>query len=501
MVEKGKIKAVAYERISSREQAEGYSLDAQGRERAQYAEKKGQVLVRVWSVVESAKDEGRSAFNEMLEFVKKTPDVKVILVEKVDRMVRTFGDAQTVIGLVTLHDVEVHFFHENWVFHKKSPVSDYYRLGFMTVVATGHTYDLSDKVRKGMNEKALQGEWPERAPFGYLNDKATKLIVPDPKRALWVRRIKELSVLAVYSLDKILAILIDEGYPISSHRLHRNLIERIIRNPIYTKYFEWPKDSGTLIKGIHEPIVSWEVHESAVRGLERFNRPRYRKWNHVFKSLFQCGVCPEHRVVTSEIQKGIVYYHCTGVRKNKARGASCSTEKYAREDELDQQVIDIMRGAQITPKIADMLLAEMAMTTGDEATARLTQETLIKQEIGRLENRIRKARVEKYDRVLSEEDWAKDNREWQEEKVRLEQTLRRLAEAGPASYLPTVRQVLELSKSLELLYNSATVDEKRELITYVCSNRFLIEKKIEFTYKKPFDLLAEGLRSARWLPG
>jgi hypothetical protein len=40
---------------------------------------------------------------------------------------------------------------------------------------------------------------------------------------------------------------------------------------------------------------------------------------------------------------------------------------------------------------------------------------------------------------------------------------------------------------------------KSELITYVCSNRFLVDNKIEFTYTKPFDLLAEGLRSAIWL--
>jgi hypothetical protein len=41
----------------------------------------------------------------------------------------------------------------------------------------------------------------------------------------------------------------------------------------------------------------------------------------------------------------------------------------------------------------------------------------------------------------------------------------------------------------------------RELLDTVCSNFFLNGKKLGYIYRKPFDLLAEGLSSANWLPG
>ena len=75
-----------------------------------------------------------------------------------------------------------------------------------------------------------------------------------------------------------------------------------------------------------------------------------------------------------------------------------------------------------------------------------------------------------------------------------------LEATGPSSYLPPVRKALELSKALERLHFSANGDERRELVSHVCSNLFLRGKKVDFTYKKPFDLLAEGLQSAKWLP-
>lgn len=140
------------------------------------------------------------------------------------------------------------------------------------------------------------------------------------------------------------------------------------------------------------------------------------------------------------------------------------------------------------------------MDSADEATAKVTQLALIKQEIGRLKSRIDQAYTDRTDGKISEEFWARKNTEWHLEKVSLEEKAKSFEVSGPASYLPTARKVLELSKRLENLYYSGEPHEKRELIDSVCSNLFLRGKKIAFTYRKPFDLWAEGLSSAKWLP-
>lgn len=273
------------------------------------------------------------------------------------------------------------------------------------------------------------------------------------------------------------------------------MIERIIRNPIYAGHYEWPKGSGTLIQGKHDPLIPWELHLLAVKGLERFNRPKYSKHDFAFSGIIRCGMCAEQRAVVFEIKKKrFVYGHCTGVRKKRL----CPDSEYIRLEALEEQFVEILKGIQISQEIAEFMLEELAKDSGEEATAKETQVALIKQEMGRLKNRIEQGLTAKLDGEIPADLWAKKNREWQMELVSKEEQLKRIEASGPASYLPTARGVLELSNRLSQLYFSASPSEKRELLDCVCSNLILRGKKIDFTYRKPFDLLAEGLHSAKW---
>ncbi len=62
---------VIWARVSSREQREGYSIDAQLRVTRERAEKEGWEIVREFVVAESAKRGAeRQAFNQMLKWVR-----------------------------------------------------------------------------------------------------------------------------------------------------------------------------------------------------------------------------------------------------------------------------------------------------------------------------------------------------------------------------------------------------------------------------------------------
>ena len=83
------MKAILYARVSSKEQEqEGYSIPAQVKLLTEYARKKGFKVVREFTDVESAKQAGRKAFEEMLLYFKKNPAVNTLLVEKTDRLLR-----------------------------------------------------------------------------------------------------------------------------------------------------------------------------------------------------------------------------------------------------------------------------------------------------------------------------------------------------------------------------------------------------------------------------
>src|SRR5437870_3600815 len=99
------MKAVAYARVSSRDQErEGFSIPAQLKLLREYACKHGFEIVHEFLDVETAKATGRKQFSEMMNFFRRSPDCRVLIVEKTDRLYRNFRD------FVDLEDlnVEIH---------------------------------------------------------------------------------------------------------------------------------------------------------------------------------------------------------------------------------------------------------------------------------------------------------------------------------------------------------------------------------------------------------
>jgi len=102
--------AVLYARVSSKQQEkEGFSIPAQLKQLRDYAQSEGIRVVEEYLDVETAKQAGRSSFGEMVDFLHKNADARIILVEKTDRLYRNLKDWVTLDEL----DLEIHFVKEN----------------------------------------------------------------------------------------------------------------------------------------------------------------------------------------------------------------------------------------------------------------------------------------------------------------------------------------------------------------------------------------------------
>src|SRR5215470_3823599 len=55
--------------------------------------------------------------------------------------------------------------------------------GIKVLMAKNYIDNLSEEVRKGMLEKAEQGQYPSKAPLGYKNNTLTHVIAIDPETA------------------------------------------------------------------------------------------------------------------------------------------------------------------------------------------------------------------------------------------------------------------------------------------------------------------------------
>src|SRR5215218_6084967 len=171
--------AVKYGRVSSKEQEkEGFSIPAQFKLIDQYAQTQGLRILREFVDVETAKRPGRTGFDEMIKFLKRS-SVRVLLVEKTDRLYRNLKDYVTIDEL----NLEIHFVKENVVLSEDSRSSEKFMHGIKVLMAKNYIDNLGEEVRKGMIEKARQGHWPTVAPVGYVNNLVSHRIEPDPERA------------------------------------------------------------------------------------------------------------------------------------------------------------------------------------------------------------------------------------------------------------------------------------------------------------------------------
>jgi hypothetical protein len=120
--------AVIYARVSSKEQEkEGFSIPAQLKLLKEYAAAQGFTVVQEYVDVETAKQTGRAAFGKMVAYLKAHLAIRVLLVEKTDRLYRNLKDWITVDEL----EVEIHFPKEGVVLSRESRSSEKFMHGIL----------------------------------------------------------------------------------------------------------------------------------------------------------------------------------------------------------------------------------------------------------------------------------------------------------------------------------------------------------------------------------
>lgn len=139
------MKAVIFARVSSREQEDGHSLDAQIQRCFEYAIKREFKVVEQFRVVESTLSQGRPEFAKIVEFIQSQKEKIIILCYSVDRLQRDF-DAQylTLQDLIKKDKAETHYVQTNFIEHKDMDSSDKFRKNMDVLLANDYRNKISD---------------------------------------------------------------------------------------------------------------------------------------------------------------------------------------------------------------------------------------------------------------------------------------------------------------------------------------------------------------------
>ncbi len=105
--------------------------------------------------------------------------------------------------------------------------------GIQLVLSRNFVENLREEVKKGMKEKAEQGIYPGRAPFGYRNNKGERTISIHPENSRIVKRVFELYASGQCALTDLgKAIKNEFGKTLTRSHLHK-----ILTNTFYVGEF------------------------------------------------------------------------------------------------------------------------------------------------------------------------------------------------------------------------------------------------------------------------
>lgn len=480
-------KFLALARVSSREQEkEGFSLDVQEDAIRRYVEKVGGEIIKLYKVAETAsKTELRATFQEMLAEAKRlSPDLDAILFYKFDRAARNLFDYVELERLERDHNVR--FISVSEPIENTAAGRMHRRM--LASIATYYTDRLSDDVRDGMARRVQNGLIPAKAPYGYTNVRrdGRSVIEVSEKQAEVVRRAFRMYAYQGVTLEGIATKFNDEGIKISARQpqWHASQIHRILLNRVYIGEVPYHDQWHP---GIHPPLVDRETWEQVQAMLG--NRAKTTHTLTYAGGLIRCGHCQHlitgERITKKKTGKSYIYYRCGQYTRLPGHPKHRLTEAT-----IDRQVLAMFQRLRIGDDVTRVWVAKVlrTRTIADRAEARRRATELTRQLnlVNGQRERLLKMRL---DDEIDADEYAEQAKCLRDEQARLRLQIE-VANRDQEENMDVAIKAFELAQHLQNKWLKADYAAKRRLLSIICLNSQFNGDKLDFSLRKPFNVLA-----------
>jgi len=387
-------RAAVYVRVSSDEQVQGYSLDAQERAGRLYCEMHG------WEVAKLYRDEGRSARTEQIAkrpaFAEMLKDaeagvIDVVIVHKLDRFARNL--VVTIETLQRLERAGVSFVSISEQMDFSTPIGKM-TLSMLASLAQYYSDNLSWETKKGKAERKRQGLYNGLLPFGVTTNAAG---IPVLNMAPWAcnmasreELIPAAGLLMAFKLaaehrsDKEIAKALNSaGYLTSGNRGQNPFTKDTVRPILCNRFYlgELPDGNGGWLPGKHGALIDPGLFERA-QVARRADQPRPRRVSTIrtpwaLSGLAKCGVCGGSMTLTGH-QNGKRRIQCSG----RTQGTGCDEPSFFIAG-IEDQIGELLRGFDVPHERQERLIGAWKRTQGGSASSEAKRRQL-ERRIGRL---------------------------------------------------------------------------------------------------------------------
>ena len=452
-------KVAIYIRVSTDAQAEeGYSIDAQKEQLTAYCIAKGMKNYEYYI------DGGYSGSTinrpEIQRLISDCSNNKIscVIVFKLDRLSRSQKDTLYLIEDV-FNENGVDFVSLNESIDTTSPTGKL-MIGILSAFAQLERENIKLRTRIGMKERVKSGLWMGggKIPFGYNYDSSQGILVPN-EDAGKVVQIFQLYLNGMSQQD--IANLLGLKYEI--------LIRQILKRKTYYGIIEY---NGVEYHGKHEPIISKEMYDAAMKEMKRRSTSSVVRSDHLLTGLVYCGKCGARMRYQkwSKTDKMVCKFVCYSQQITKpymVKDPNC-TQKKLWAKEIEDNIISAM--------------FEFADNYNSNSKQYNIEETDVLSLLEQQRIAITKKLKRLYD-LYSDDDSEVLLDSITEQKKKLEDIDERIIEEQNRSESNSIRRdTIKSLNSIRDNWDSLTMDEKRNIVTRIIKEIKITDEVVDVKF-------------------
>ena len=440
-----------------------------------FAHKEGVSVVEVLVEKQSAKQPGRKVFEAMLQRIAKG-EAEGILSWHPDRLARNFTDGARVIEMIETYGAELHF--PSYSFDNTP--HGIFCLSLAFGQSKLYVDNLSENVKRGQRNKAKRGILPRYAPTGYINNRNTREIDPDPEYAPLVVSLFEQYSTGRYTL-KQLGWKNRNGNPCAVSG-----VQKILRNPFYYGLIVW---GGETYEGVHKPLITKKLFDQCQAVMKQRGRihTKHEPKQYPFRQLLKCAHCG-CSITSSIAKKRYVYYHCTRKKGN------CGT-RFLSPKAIDEQVRLALQTVSLTPADAKSIETHLRKLHETDIQAGASRTETLRSGIREINEKLDTLLDMSLSGDISREEYILKKQKLLAKKTDLREKSRRISDGG-ASWLEPALSILNQATTIPNALKSPNPTERVNCFKEVGSNRTLRGKTVVFQPQCGWSALYDGLQGS-----